>query len=70
MRLTTQDGAIYENSDPLHLIFNENSVIASTVLEWITPPLAQRYLEACVQFKCGIFLQIFTAILSFIKQYS
>lgn len=55
LRLTTSDGAIYENSDPLHVIFNETSVIASTVLEWITPPLSQRYLEACAQFKCSEF---------------
>lgn len=53
LRLTSSDGAIYEDSDPLHVVFNETSVIASTVLEWVTPPLSQRYLEACAQFKCG-----------------
>lgn len=55
LRLTTSDGAIYENSDPLHLIFNETAVIASTVLEWVTPPLSQRYMEACAQFKSGMY---------------
>lgn len=51
LRLTTKDGAIFENSDPISLAFAENSTIASTVLEWIRPPLAQRYMETCAQSK-------------------
>lgn len=51
LRLTTKDGAIFENSDPISLAFAENSAIASTVLEWIMPPLAQRYMETCAQTK-------------------
>lgn len=51
LRLTTKDGAIFQNSDPISLAFAENSAIASTVLEWIMPPLAQRYMETCAQTK-------------------
>lgn len=57
LRLTTKDGAIFQNSDPISLVFeggnkkSEDSVIASTVLEWIMPPLAQRYMETCAQTK-------------------
>ncbi|XP_031621038.1 tonsoku-like protein [Contarinia nasturtii] len=51
LRLTTKDGAIFENSDPISLAFAENSTISSTVLEWIMPPLAQRYMETCAQIK-------------------
>lgn len=47
LRLTTKDGAIFQNSDPISLTFAENSAIASTVLEWIMPPLASRYMETC-----------------------
>lgn len=57
LRLTTKDGAIFQNSDPISLAFAENSAIASTVLEWIMPPLAQRYMETCAQTKTSkIFL--------------
>lgn len=55
LRLTTQDGAIFENTDPLSLAFLENSAIASTVLDWIMPPLTQRYAESCSQFKTSKF---------------
>lgn len=51
LRLTTKDGAIFQNSDPISLAFAENSAISSTVLEWNMPPLAQRYMENCVQNK-------------------
>lgn len=51
LRLTTKDGAIFQNSDPISLAFAENSAIASTVLEWIMPPLASRYMETCAQTK-------------------
>lgn len=51
LRLTTRDGAIFENSDPLSSAFAENSALSSTVLEWIMPPLTQRYMETCVQHK-------------------
>lgn len=53
LRLTTSDGAIYESSDPLNLAFSETAPLASTVLEWIMPPLSQRYLEACATSKVG-----------------
>lgn len=55
LRLTTRDGAIFENSDPLSLAFNENAAISSTVLEWVMPPLAQRYIETCAQNKISNF---------------
>lgn len=55
LRLTTKDGAIFQNSDPISLAFAENSAIASTVLEWIMPPLAQRYMETCAQTKTSEF---------------
>lgn len=51
LRLTTRDGAIFENSDPLSLAFAENSAISSTVLDWVMPPLTQRYMETCAQQK-------------------
>lgn len=53
LRLTTADGAIFENSDPLNLTFGETAPLASTVLDWIMPPLSQRYLEACATSKVG-----------------
>lgn len=53
LQLTTKDGAIFQNSDPISLAFAENSAIASTVLEWIMPPLAQRYMETCAQIKAS-----------------
>lgn len=58
LRLTTKDGAIFQNSDPISLAFAENSAIASTVLEWIMPPLAQRYMETCAQTKTSTFQSI------------
>lgn len=51
LRLTTKDGAIFENTDPLGLAFAEKTAISSTVLEWIMPPLTQRYMETCAETK-------------------
>lgn len=49
--LTTKDGAIFQNSDPLSAAFAENSAIGSTIQEWIMPPMSQRYMETCAETK-------------------
>lgn len=53
LRLTTQDGAIFQNTDPISMAMAENS-IRSTVLDWVMPPLAQRYMETCAQTKTSM----------------
>lgn len=57
LQITTADGAIFENSDPLTLVFAETNPLSSVVLEWVMPPLSQRYIEACAQMKIGIFFE-------------
>lgn len=49
----TSDGAIFEETDPISLALVE-SFVSSTVLKWILPPIAQRYLEACTSQKTQI----------------
>ncbi|KAJ6641353.1 Tonsoku-like protein, partial [Pseudolycoriella hygida] len=49
LRLMTEDGAIFENDDPISVTFGE--VIYSTVLDWKLPHISQRYMEVCQQLK-------------------
>lgn len=49
----TADGAIFEGTDPISLACAE-SFVSSTVLKWILPLIAQRYLEACTSQKTQI----------------
>lgn len=51
LQITTSDGAVFENSDPLSIALGV--AVGSNVLEWILPSLSQRYLESCRQFKTG-----------------
>ncbi len=50
----TEDGAIFENDDPISVTFGET--IYSTVLDWKLPPISKRYMEVCQQLKIGEFL--------------
>lgn len=47
----TEDGAIFENDDPISVTFGE--VISSTVLDWKLPHISKRYMEVCQQLKTG-----------------
>lgn len=53
LRLMTEDGAIFENDDPISVTFGE--IIASTVLDWKLPPISKRYMEVCQQLKTGMY---------------
>ncbi|CRK96563.1 CLUMA_CG009876, isoform A [Clunio marinus] len=56
LKLKTFDGATLLHSDPVSLILslaNEN-LIDSEILDWKLPSLANRYLEACSEFKCPV----------------
>lgn len=54
LRLMTEDGAIFENDDPISVTFGE--VISSTVLDWKLPHISKRYIEVCQQLKTGEYL--------------
>lgn len=59
----TEDGAIFENDDPISVTFGD--VISSTVLDWKLPHISKRYMEICKQLKSGkLFTSAETRILS------
>lgn len=59
----TEDGAIFENDDPISVTFGE--IISSTVLDWKLPHISKRYMEVCQQMKIGEFVDVFLTITSF-----
>ena len=46
LRLTTEDGAMLVDSDPVSLILSSNELVGS-VQSWKLAPLTTRYKEAC-----------------------
>lgn len=61
LKLKTADGATLIDTDPLNLILclTEENMIFSEILDWKLPSLSNRYLEACSEYKCGMFILTF-----------
>jgi Leucine Rich repeat len=58
LKLKTADGATLLETDPLSLIqcLAEENLINSEIISWKLPPLSTRYLEACIEFKSGMYI--------------